>query len=112
MQRGILIHCSTVFRSQIFIWRSGQFRLDHTFDTQQAVDVEFIDLQTVQYLAVASGKSHTISLPRSQVLPHLLHTHHTLPLILHTASWVMAWDRARLNVLFQEYHVTMLTIVW
>ena len=36
----------------MFIWIAGQFRLDHTFDTQQATDITFLSVGP--YLVVAS----------------------------------------------------------
>lgn len=36
----------------MFIWNAGQFRLDHTFDTQQATDIAFLSLGP--YLIVTS----------------------------------------------------------
>ena len=44
--------CMCKFRSQVFIWSGGQFRLDYVFDTQQATDVAF--LPQGPYLLVTS----------------------------------------------------------
>ena len=49
----ILLHLH--FRSQVFIWAAGEFRLHQTFESQQVSDVEFIDLGEIKYLAVTSG---------------------------------------------------------
>ena len=46
------------FRSPVYIWRDGQFRLDHHIDTQQASDIETINVNGSIWLAV-TGKSAT-----------------------------------------------------
>ena len=50
-------------RSQVFIWNRGQFRLDHTFDTQRASDVIFLSLGP--YLVVTSDTNGLAILTRS-----------------------------------------------
>ena len=44
-------------RSPVYVWRDGEFRLDHHIDTQQATDVESVDIDTTTWLAVASSES-------------------------------------------------------
>ena len=47
----------------MYVWRDGQFRLDHHLDTQQATDVEATYIAGTVLLAVATG-----------TLSHSLHT--------------------------------------
>lgn len=53
-----------LYRSQVFIWNSGQFRLDHTFNTQQATDIAFLSLGP--YLLVASETAGLSVLTRTE----------------------------------------------
>lgn len=39
----------------MYVWRDGEFRLDHHIDTQQASDVESVDINGAVWLAVATG---------------------------------------------------------
>jgi hypothetical protein len=41
----------------VFIWSAGQFRLDHTFDTQQATDITFLPMGPYLVVAEMSGLS-------------------------------------------------------
>ena len=45
------------YRSQLFEWNSGRFRLDHTFDTQQATDIVFLSSGPYLLLTEATGLS-------------------------------------------------------
>lgn len=44
-------------RSQLFQWSSGRFRLDHTFNTQQATDIIFLSSGPYIVLTEATGLS-------------------------------------------------------
>ena len=44
-------------RSPVYVWRDGEFRLDHHIDTQQATDVESVDIDSTTWLAVASSEN-------------------------------------------------------
>ena len=39
----------------MYVWRDGEFRLDHHIDTQQASDVVSVDINGAVWLAVATG---------------------------------------------------------
>ena len=39
----------------MYVWREGQFRLDHHVDTQQATDVESVNVNGAAWLAIATG---------------------------------------------------------
>ncbi len=53
----LAVASQTDSRSSVFVWSSREtFRLHQNFDSEEAVDVEFIDLGGISYLAVASRK--------------------------------------------------------
>ena len=39
-------------RSPVYEWSDGQFRLLQTVDTQQATDVAFLEVQSINYLII------------------------------------------------------------
>ena len=51
-QYYILAKCR---RSPVYVWRDGQFRLDHHVATQGASDVEPIALHGTVWLTIATG---------------------------------------------------------
>ena len=58
MSVGVLVsEWCYVYRSPVYVWRDGEFRLDHHIDTQQATDVESVDIDSTTWLAVASSES-------------------------------------------------------
>ena len=44
-------------RSPVYIWRDGQFRLHQNIDSQQASDMETVDLNGNTWLTVATGNN-------------------------------------------------------
>ena len=67
-----------VLRSPVYVWREGQFRLDHHLDTLQASDVESKSVGGTTWLVFSEGEFHC---------PTVIYSHAILSQLTHRFSW-------------------------